>query len=89
MIWSGSAGESHPRAPTDPYVNLSNHTAPASDFHETSQSQTDAESNPALPPLTCRKSFGRINTEPSIPTRGSVAFGTRNNGAAKGWPRDS
>jgi hypothetical protein len=27
-IWSGGAGEFHPHAPTDPYVNLSIHTAP-------------------------------------------------------------
>ena len=25
---SGGAGESHPHAPTDPYVSLSTHTAP-------------------------------------------------------------
>jgi len=29
VIWSGNAGESHPRAPTDPCTNLSIHTAPA------------------------------------------------------------
>ncbi len=28
MQQSGGAGESHPHAPTDPYVNLSIHTAP-------------------------------------------------------------
>jgi hypothetical protein len=27
MRWSGSPGESHPRAPTDPYVTVSRHTA--------------------------------------------------------------
>jgi hypothetical protein len=39
---SGRAGESHPHAPTDPCVNLSIHTAPASLTLDASQPQADA-----------------------------------------------
>ena len=48
-IWSGSAGESHPHAPTDPCVNLSIHTAPASLPLETSRSQIYAIRTRLLP----------------------------------------
>ena len=46
---SGRLEEFHLQSPTQPYVNLSIHTAPASHPLETSQSQADAESNPAPP----------------------------------------
>jgi hypothetical protein len=40
---SSSAGESHPHALTDPYVNLSVHTAPANLSPEVSRSQAGPE----------------------------------------------
>jgi hypothetical protein len=46
---SGSAGESHPRAPTDPCVNLPIHTAPASLPLESSRSQAYAKRTRFLP----------------------------------------
>ncbi len=46
---SGSAGESHPHAPTDPCVNLSIHTAPASHSLEISRSQAYAKRTRLLP----------------------------------------
>ncbi len=49
VVQSGSAGESHPHAPTDPCVNLSIHTAPASHPHETLRFQTYAKRTRFLP----------------------------------------
>ena len=49
MIRSGSAGESHPHAPTNPCVNLSIHTAPAILLLETSRSQVYAKRTRFLP----------------------------------------
>jgi hypothetical protein len=46
---SGSAGESHPHAPTDPCVNLPIHMAPVSLPLEASRPQADAKRNPAPP----------------------------------------
>jgi len=46
---SGSAGESHPHAPTDRYVTVSRHTAPASIPFKTSQSQAYAKRTRLLP----------------------------------------
>ena len=56
-IWSGSAGESHPHAPTDRYVTVSRHTAPASLPLESSRSQAYAKETRFLPvswlPIAC------------------------------------
>ena len=46
---SGSAGESHPHAPTDRHVTVSRHAAPASIPLETSQSQAYAKRTLLLP----------------------------------------
>jgi hypothetical protein len=46
---SGGAGESHPHAPTDPYVSLSTHTAPASLPLEISRSQAYTKRTRFLP----------------------------------------
>ena len=46
---SGSAGESHPHAPTDPCVNLPIHMAPVSLPLEASRPQADVKRNPAPP----------------------------------------
>ncbi len=43
--WSGRPEEFHLQSPTEPYVNLSIHTAPVSHSLETSQFQADAERN--------------------------------------------
>ena len=48
---SGRPEEFHLQSPSEPCVNLSIHTAPASIPLETSRSQADAEKNPAPPPL--------------------------------------
>ena len=57
---SGGAGEFHPHAPTDPYVNLSIHTAPASLPLETSRSQADAERVRFLPVAWLTISHGEL-----------------------------
>jgi hypothetical protein len=46
---SGSAGESHPHAPTDRYVTVSRHTAPASIPLESSRSQAYTKRTRFLP----------------------------------------
>ena len=66
LIKSGSAGESHPHAPTDPCVNLSIHTAPASHFLETSQSQAYAERNPVPPGYPVDLHLPRAGSSPSL-----------------------
>ena len=63
---SGRAGESHPRAPTDPCVNLSIHTAPASLTLETSRSQADAERNPVPPSCLVDHHLPRAGSSPSL-----------------------
>jgi hypothetical protein len=49
LHWSGRPEEFHLQSPTDPYVNLSIHTAPASLTLETSRFQSDAGSETAPP----------------------------------------
>jgi len=44
-IWSGGAGEFHPHAPTDPYVNLSIHTAPLIQPIDNNQPSTSSYMN--------------------------------------------
>ena len=65
---SGSAGEFHPHAPTDPYVNLSIHTAPVSRFLETSQSQAYAKRTRLLPvswlTIACRELTHPLRSSP-------------------------
>ena len=63
---SGRAGESHPHAPTEPYVTVSRHTAPVSLTLETSQSQADAGSNPVPPHCWVDCRFRRADSSPSL-----------------------
>ena len=48
-IWSGRPEESHLQSPTEPYVNLSTHTAHVSPTVETFLLQRDAERYSLLP----------------------------------------
>jgi len=63
---SGGAGESHPHAPTDPCVNLSIHTAPASHSLETSRSQAYAERNPVPPSYLVDLHLLQAGSSPSL-----------------------
>jgi hypothetical protein len=63
---SGSAGESHPHAPTDRYVTVSRHTAPASHSLETSRSQADAERNPVPPSCLVDPHLLQAGSSPSL-----------------------
>jgi len=63
---SSSPGESHPQALTDPYVNLSIHTAPVSHTLEISRLQADAESNPVPPSLLVDCRLLRADSSPSL-----------------------
>ena len=64
---SGRPEEFHLQSPSDPYVNLSIHTAPANHPLETSRSQTDAKCVQLLPRFSgvgCH--FLRVDSSPSL-----------------------
>ncbi len=63
---SGGAGESHPHAPTDPYVTVSRHTAPASHKLKTSRSQAVAKRNPAPPSYLVDHHLLQAGSSPSL-----------------------
>jgi hypothetical protein len=57
LHWSGRPEEFHLQSPTDPYVNLSIHTAPTSLALGTSRPQADAGSRTAPPSLLVGQDF--------------------------------
>jgi hypothetical protein len=63
---SGRPEESHLQSPSEPYVNLSIHTAPASHSLETSRSHADAERNPVPPSCLVDHRLPRAGSSPSL-----------------------
>ena len=63
---SGSPGEFHPQAPTDPCVNLSIHTAPVSLTLETSRFQAYTKRNPVPPSCLVDLHLSRADSSPSL-----------------------
>jgi hypothetical protein len=63
---SGRPEEFHLQSPSEPYVNLSIHTAPASHSLETSRSQADAERNPVPPSCLVDHRLPRAGSSPSL-----------------------
>ena len=63
---SGRPEEFHLQSPSDPYVNLSIHTAPASLPLETSRSHADAERNPVPPSCLVDHRLPRAGSSPSL-----------------------
>ena len=66
FVESGRPEEFHLQSPTDPYVNLSIHTAPASLALETSRSQADAGNKTAAPSFLVGRHRLRAGSSPSL-----------------------